>query len=66
MIDLFILNALTIVTEFIGISRAASNLGVPKIAAVALAAAVVIAAAFTGSLRAVEQIAVAFCAGRCC
>jgi Mn2+/Fe2+ NRAMP family transporter len=63
VIDVFILNALTIVTEFIGISLAASYLGVPKIAAVAQAAAVVIAAAFTGSLRTVEWIAVAFCAG---
>ncbi|MGO8730752.1 MAG: divalent metal cation transporter, partial [Streptosporangiaceae bacterium] len=52
VIDLFILNALTIVTEFIGISLAAGYLGVPKIAAVALAAVVVIAAAFTGSFRA--------------
>ena len=63
VIDLFILNALTIVTEFIGISLAAGYLGVPKIAAVALAALVVIAAAFTGSFRAFERIAVAFCAG---
>src|ERR1700730_2749697 len=63
VIDLFILNALTIVTEFIGISLAASYLGVPKILAVALAALVVIAAAFTGSFRAFERIAVAFCAG---
>ena len=63
VIDLFILNALTIVTEFIGISLAAGYLGVPKVAAVALAAVVVIAAAFTGSFRAFEQIAVAFCAG---
>ena len=63
VIDLFILNALTIVTEFIGISLAAGYLGVPKIAAVALAAVVIIAAAFTGSFRAFERIAVAFCAG---
>ncbi len=63
VIDLFILNALTIVTEFIGISLAAGYLGVPKIAAVALAAVVVVAAAFTGSFRAFERIAVAFCAG---
>ena len=35
----------------------------PKIAAVALAAVVVIAAAFTGSFRAFERIVVAFCAG---
>ncbi len=63
VIDLFILNALTIVTEFIGIALAAGYLGLPKIAAVALAAAVVVGAAFTGSFRRFERIAVAFCAG---
>src|ERR1022692_4589248 len=42
VIDLFILNALTIVTEFIGITLAAGYLGVPKALAVAGAAAVVI------------------------
>jgi NRAMP (natural resistance-associated macrophage protein)-like metal ion transporter len=63
VIDLFILNALTIITEFIGITLAAGYLGVPRIAAVALAAAVVVGAAFTGSFRRFERIAVAFCAG---
>jgi Mn2+/Fe2+ NRAMP family transporter len=63
VIDLFILNALTIVTEFIGITLAAGYLGLPKIAAVALAGAVVVGAAFTGSFRRFERIAVAFCAG---
>jgi Mn2+/Fe2+ NRAMP family transporter len=63
VIDLFILNALTIVTEFIGITLAAGYLGVPKLVAVALAAGVIIAAAFTGSFRRFERIAVAFCAG---
>src|SRR5450755_4780278 len=42
VIDLFILNALTIVTEFIGITLAASYLGLPKLAAVPLAALVII------------------------
>src|SRR3989454_10242882 len=37
VIDLFILNALTIVTEFIGITLAAGYLGVPKVGAVVLA-----------------------------
>jgi Mn2+/Fe2+ NRAMP family transporter len=63
VIDLFILNALTLITEFIGITLAAGYLGLPKIAAVALAAVVVIGAAFTGSFRRFERIAVAFCAG---
>jgi Mn2+/Fe2+ NRAMP family transporter len=63
VIDLFILNALTIVTEFIGIALAAGYLGVPKLVAVLLAAGVIIAAAFTGSFRRFERIAVTFCAG---
>ncbi len=63
VVDLFILNALTIVTEFIGITLAAGFLGLPKLAAVGLAAVVVIGAAFTGSFRRFERIAVAFCAG---
>jgi Mn2+/Fe2+ NRAMP family transporter len=63
VVDLFILNALTIITEFIGITLAAGYLGLPKIPSVALAATVVLAAAFTGSFRRFERIAVAFCAG---
>ncbi len=63
VIDLFILNALTIVTEFIGVTLAAGYLGVPKPVAVLLAAGVIIAAAFTGNFRRFERIAVAFCAG---
>jgi Mn2+/Fe2+ NRAMP family transporter len=63
VIDLFILNALTIVTEFIGITLAAGYLGVPKDVAVCAAAAVIIASAFTGSFRRFERIAITFCAG---
>jgi Mn2+/Fe2+ NRAMP family transporter len=63
VIDLFILNALTIVTEFIGITLAAGYLGVPKAPAVALAAVAIIASAFTGSFRRFERIAMMFCAG---
>jgi NRAMP (natural resistance-associated macrophage protein)-like metal ion transporter len=63
VIDLFILNALTIITEFIGITLAAGYLGVPKIVAVALAAMVIIGAAFTGSFRRFERMAVGLCAG---
>ena len=63
VIDLFILNALTIVTEFIGITLAAGYLGLPKVPSVVLAAAVIIAAASTGSFRRFERVAVAFCAG---
>jgi Mn2+/Fe2+ NRAMP family transporter len=63
VIDLFILNALTLITEFIGITLAAGYLGLPRVASVALAGGIVVAAAFTGSFRRFERIAVAFCAG---
>jgi Mn2+/Fe2+ NRAMP family transporter len=63
VIDLFILNALTIITEFIGITLAAGYLGVPKAVAVGGAALVIIASAFTGSFRRFERIAMTFCAG---
>src|SRR6266852_6709701 len=63
VIYLVILNALTLVTEFIGITMAAGYLGVPKPVAVLLAAGVILAAAFTGSFRRFERIAVALCAG---
>jgi NRAMP (natural resistance-associated macrophage protein)-like metal ion transporter len=63
VIDLFILNALTIITEFIGIALAAGYLGVPKVLAVALAALVIVGAAFTGSFRRFERMAVGLCAG---
>ncbi|MFJ8311652.1 MULTISPECIES: NRAMP family divalent metal transporter [unclassified Streptomyces] len=63
VIDLFLLNALTLVTEFIGITLAAGYLGLPKVASVILAAAVIIASAFTGSFRRFERIAIFLCAG---
>ncbi|HMD94208.1 MAG TPA: NRAMP family divalent metal transporter [Trebonia sp.] len=63
VIDLFILNALTIITEFIGITLAAGYLGVPKGVAVGGAAVVIISSAFTGSFRRFERIAITFCAG---
>jgi Mn2+/Fe2+ NRAMP family transporter len=63
VIDLFILNALTIVTEFIGITLAAGYLGIPKVIAVGMAALVIVASALTGSFRRFERIAMVFCAG---
>jgi Mn2+/Fe2+ NRAMP family transporter len=63
VIDLFILNALTIMTEFIGITLAAGYLGVPKVIAVAAAAVIIICSAFTGSFRRFERIAMTFCVG---
>jgi Mn2+/Fe2+ NRAMP family transporter len=62
VIDLFLLNALTLVTEFIGITMAAGYLGLPKALAVILAAGIIIASAFTGSFRRFERIAMALCA----
>jgi Mn2+/Fe2+ NRAMP family transporter len=47
----FLLNALTIVTEFIGISLALGFLGLPRELGVIAAAAVIIAAAGTGDFR---------------
>ncbi|WP_043262926.1 NRAMP family divalent metal transporter [Streptomyces sp. CT34] len=63
VIDLFLLNALTIVTEFIGVTLAVGYLGLPKTASVLVAAAVVIAAATTGSFRRFERTAVFLCVG---
>jgi Mn2+/Fe2+ NRAMP family transporter len=56
VIDLFILNALTIVTEFIGVSLAVSYLGLPKVPSVLVAGTAVVAAASTGSFRRFERI----------
>ncbi|MCX4515749.1 divalent metal cation transporter [Streptomyces sp. NBC_01619] len=61
VIDLFFLNALTLVTEFIGIALAAGYLGLPKVAAVLLAAMIIIASAFTGSFRRFERVAMILC-----
>ena len=63
IIDLFLLNTLTIITEFIGITLAAGYLGVPKILAVGFAALIIVATAFTGSFRTFERVAIALCAG---
>lgn len=63
VIDLFLLNALTIVTEFIGISLGLSYLGVPTVPGVLVAAVAVVAAASTGSFRRFEQVCLALVAG---
>ena len=55
VIDLFILNALTIVTEFIGLTLAFDYLGVPKITGVAVSAGVIMMAASTGNFRRFER-----------
>lgn len=63
VIDLFLLNALTIVTEFIGISLGLSYLGLPTIPGVVIAALAVVAAASTGSFRRFERVCMVLVAG---
>ena len=63
VIDLFVLNALTIVTEFIGIGLALDYLGVSKLAGVALSALLVAAVVSTGSFRSFERFALALVLG---
>ena len=57
VIDLFLLNALTIVTEFIGISLALDYLGLDKTAGVVVTAGLVIASVSTGNFRRFERFA---------
>jgi Mn2+/Fe2+ NRAMP family transporter len=57
VIDLFILNALTIVTEFIGISLGMEYLGVSKLWGLAAAAIIIMAVATTGNFRRFERFA---------
>jgi Mn2+/Fe2+ NRAMP family transporter len=59
VIDLFLLNALTIVTEFIGIALALDYLGLPKTAGVAVSALLIVAAVSTGNFRRFERFAMA-------
>src|SRR5208282_4872979 len=63
VIDLFLLNALTIVTEFIGITLATGYLGLPKVPSVILAVFIVVGAASTGSFRRFERICLILVAG---
>jgi len=63
VIDLLILNALTIVTEFIGISLALDFFGLPKIWGVMVAAALVMIAAAQGSFRRFERFCLVLCFG---
>lgn len=63
VIDLFLLNALTIVTEFIGISLALDYLGISRLAGVGTAAVLTVIAASTGSFRRFERFALVLCFG---
>ena len=55
VIDLFLVNALTIVTEFIGISLGLTFLGVPKIPGVIVSALLIMMAVSTGNFRRFER-----------
>jgi NRAMP (natural resistance-associated macrophage protein)-like metal ion transporter len=63
VIDLFLLNSLTIVTEFIGISLALDFFGLPKIWGVLVAAALVMVAAAQGNFRRFERFCLVLCFG---
>jgi Mn2+/Fe2+ NRAMP family transporter len=63
VIDLFLLNALTIVTEFIGITLALDYLGLPKLWGVLVAALIVVFAASTGDFRRFERFALSLVLG---
>ena len=63
VIDLFILNGLTIVTEFIGVSLGLDYLGLPKIWGVLVAAGVTMLAATTGNFRRFERFSLLLCLG---
>ncbi|MHA6844751.1 Nramp family divalent metal transporter [Ralstonia syzygii] len=63
VIDLFLVNALTLVTEFIGISLALEYLGIPRHWGVCASAALVLLAASTGDFRRFERFALALVVG---
>ena len=63
VIDLFLLNALTIVTEFIGLNLAFGFLGVPRLLGVVAAAALIMIAAGTGSFRRFERFSLILVVG---
>ncbi|MHB0990469.1 MAG: Nramp family divalent metal transporter [Burkholderiales bacterium] len=63
VIDLLLLNALTIVTEFIGIDLGLRYLGLPSVPGVLLSAAVILFAVSTGDFRRFERFALFLVAG---
>ena len=63
VIDLFLLNALTIVTEFIGLTLAFDYLGVSRSWGVLASAILVMAAASTGNFRRFERFSLVLVAG---
>lgn len=63
VIDLFLLNALTLVTEFIGISLALNYLGLSQFWGVLVSALIVMVAVSTGDFRRFERFAIVLVAG---
>ncbi|HBY29024.1 MAG TPA: manganese transporter, partial [Bradyrhizobium sp.] len=63
VIDLLVLNALTIVTEFIGITLALSYLGLSQFWGVLASAAIVMLAVSTGDFRRFERFGIVLVAG---
>jgi NRAMP (natural resistance-associated macrophage protein)-like metal ion transporter len=63
VIDLFVLNFLTIVTEFIGIAFALEYFGITKYASVPIAAVVLVVMTSTGSFQKWERMMFVFVAG---
>jgi Mn2+/Fe2+ NRAMP family transporter len=57
VVDLFLLNSLTIITEFIGISLALDYLGLDKATGVIVAAGLIMVAVSTGNFRRFERFA---------
>jgi len=63
VIDLFLLNALTIVTEFIGLTLGFEYLGVSQVGGVVVSAAALMLAVSTGNFRRFERFALALVFG---
>jgi NRAMP (natural resistance-associated macrophage protein)-like metal ion transporter len=63
IIDLVVLNALTIVTEFIGITFVLHYFGLPKIPGLVGSAALIVGAVSTGSFRRFERFALVLVVG---
>lgn len=63
VIDLFLLNALTIVTEFIGIDLGLHYLGLPTIPGVLVSAIIIMFAVSTGSFQRFERFAMCLIGG---
>ena len=63
VIDLFLLNALTIVTEFIGIDLGLHYLGLPTVPGVVMSAIIIMFAVSTGSFQRFERFAMCLVGG---